>query len=108
MRSESLIPKTKISIRTVANTTGGSPYPKDQEVKMGIRESYRRVYILLDCGADGNPHRITMEIRGNRHSGPDKAGAAATTYRNGNRAHQARLHKPDVWTGRECHNGQLL
>ena len=104
MRSESLIPKTKISIRTVANTTGGSPYPKDQEVKMGIRESYRRVYILLDCGADGNPHRITMEIRRNRHSGPDKTGPAATTYINRSGAHQARLPKPDVGAGRDYHN----
>ena len=60
---------------------------------MGIRISYRGVYILLGCGADGNPHRITMEIERNRHSGPDKADTVATTYINGSGAHQARLHK---------------
>ena len=50
-------------------------------------------------GADGNPHRIIMEIERNRRSGPDKAVAAATTYINGNGVHQACLHKPDVWAG---------
>ena len=52
-----------------------------------------------------------MEIRRNRHSGPDKAGTVATTYINGSEAHQARLHKRwggDTITGNysnfECRN----